>query len=477
MKRVLTLMLFTVWTFVGMPGVWCYADDAPRGVAVTFEKAVHFTRADGTSVLVDAGAYRAEIKESFIRLTPEKGGADVEIGAQPLSLEMSIQEPMVISLARNSDEHVLVFADPNGVVVGATGSYSGIGTRDLVKINQPIVSPIVTAPQLPGGNVLPGIPRLKSIAVASFANQGALVPFANANVTIVLHNMLGAAGTRIPYRLVPPGSITGQSTCTLTRNPRIAVPDSFQLNQSGEGRISLPGWFTSAGTCAIGLELSLPGKSEPARVVAGPIQVQRPVRYAVTGTARLRNILGVRVSTLLGICEGTSIGPTNYTVGVIENGSDLAYRIRSGPLGTDCQYISKAWVLPDGARLVSAKWESVQEIPPGQGQGKCCVVGSFGQNCIMITRPPVESFNLNRGTAPIVTGDRAESPPYYSVTSSDAQILEDGVILLENSPPRVVTVVKPMWGKLQCTNTAVNDHGVKLILRELVLEGPPGLSF
>ena len=60
----------------------------------------------------------------------------------------------------------------------------------------------------------------------------------------------------------------------------------------------------------------------------------------------------------------------------------------------------------------------------------------------------------------------------YSITSSDQQILQDGVIMLDNQSPRIVTVIKPMWGKLQCTNTGFNDHGVKLVLRELVLGGP-----
>lgn len=476
MKRVIMLLLLVVvWMFISMPGASSHADDAPPSVPVTLERTVHFAADDGRSIAVEAGAYRAERHGSVVRLTPEKGGPAVDIAVQDLSLDMSIQEPMAVSLARNSDEHLFLFAAPNEGAVAATGTYSGIDTRDLRKLNQPILSPIVTAPRLPGGNVLPGVPRLKSVAVASFANQGALVPFANANVTIVLHNLLGSAGTRVPYRLVSPESITGQSACTFIRNPRIVVPDFLELNQNGEGRISLPGWFTSAGPCAIGLELSLPGQSGPARLVAGPIQVQTPVRYSVTGTSRLKNILGVRVSSSLGICEGTSIGPTNYPVGVVENGNDLAFRIRSGPVGTECQYISKAWVLPDGARLLSAKWETVREIPSGQDQGKCCVVSAFGNNCI--TMPPHVGSNFTRGTAPIVTGDRTESPPYYSVTSSDAQILEDGVILFENSPPRVVTVVKPMWGKLQCTNTLVNDHGVKLVLRELVLEGPPGLSF
>ena len=104
-----------------------------------------------------------------------------------------------------------------------------------------------------------------------------------------------------------------------------------------------------------------------------------------------------------------------------------------------------------------------------------CVVSAFGNNCI--TMPPHVGNNFTRGMAPIVTGELSESPKYYSITSADQQILQDGVIMLDNQSPRIVTVIKPMWGKLQCTNTGFNDHGVKLVLRELVLEGPPGLTF
>ncbi len=39
-------------------------------------------------------------------------------------------------------------------------------------------------------------------------------------------------------------------------------------------------------------------------------------------------------------------------------------------------------------------------------------------------------------------------------------------------------VAKPDGGgQLHCTNTLVIDHGAKLVLRELVLEGPSGLTF
>ncbi len=466
-----SLLLVTV----GLVWVPAQAGDGSP-VTVTFDRPVHFTREDGGAVIVEAATYLVERQDATLRLTPKTGGKAIVLPVEPLPFDMSVQEPAVLSLMRNGDDHLLLYADRDGTVMGTTGTYSGIRTRDLAAVRPSVISPTASVPlQLPGGNILPGVPRLKSVVAASFANGGMLVPFANANASITLYNLPGQAGTRISYRVLPPGSITGQPQCTITRNPRIAVADSFAIDQNGEGRIAVPGWFTTSGSCAIGVELSLPGKSEPVRLVAGPIQVLAPVRYTLSGTSNLRATLGFRATSSLGTCEGTSIGPTNYPVGIVTNGSDLAFRIRSGPIGTECQFISNAWTLPDGVRLVSTTWEQVREIPSGQEQGKCCVVNVFGHNCI--TMPPHVGSNFTRGTAPIVTGQHAEATPYYSVTSSDAQILEDGVVIRENGSPRVVTVVKPMWGKLQCTNTGVNDHGVKLILRELILEGPSGLTF
>ncbi len=468
------VMLLSLLIVCGRAGERCEAGE-PATASVTFERPVHFLHPDGSSVVAEPGTYAVERRDSTLLLKPAKDGGVLVIRVEHIPIEMSVTEPVVMSIVRSTDEHLLIYAELDQVV-GATGSYSGIRSRDTFKVSPSIGLQIVPPKnQLPGGNLLPGVPRVKSVSYASFANQGALVPFANANVTIVMSNFQGPAGTRISYRIVSPGSITGDFVCTMIRNPRIIVGDSFQLDQNGEGRISLPGWFVSSGMCAIGIELTLPIRPEPSRLVAGPIPVQVPLRYTLAGTSNVRSTLGFRISGSLGICDGTSIGPTNYPVGVVESGADFGFHIRSGPLGTECQFTSKPWVLPDGVRLVSTKWEDVQEIPSGQDKGKCCVVNAFGHNCI--TMPPHVSNNFTRGTAPVVTGQRSESPPYYSVSSSDQQILEDGVILLDNQPPRMVTVVKPMWGKLQCTNTLFNDHGVKLILREMVLEGPPGLTF
>src|SRR5262249_37351538 len=153
--------------------------------------------------------------------------------------------------------------------------------------------------------------------------------------------------------------------------------------------------------------------------------------------------------------EGTSIGPTSHSVGVVKRGNDLALRIRSGPLGTDCQFTAKVWRLPEAVRLVSMTWELIKEHPDGQAS-KCCEVDAYQTHCLT----PVLSTTprLDRGTARILPDRRAESEgAYYALTTAANPIqTSDGVTLLdEPSNSRVKTLVKPLWCRLECAVTAI----------------------
>lgn len=461
-------VLLAVWPGLGWSGV--------TPVAVTFDRPVYFVDAGGNPLAVEAGTYVVERIGNRLQLTSSTG-SPIEIQAEPVAFDMPVQEPAVFSVMRNTDDHLLIHVVPEEPVMAASGTYSGVRSRDVASRTRLYaaqqIRPNVT--QFPEGTLLPGGPRIKSVSYSSFAQGGALVPFANVNLTITLTNFTQAIGTRVQYRIVAPATITGQDACTLTRNPRILIPDAFQIDPSREGRITIPGWFSSAGACTVGIEL-LFGKGEPARLVAGPFPVEALQRYRLNQTWNLRNTLAFQISGASGTCEGTSVGPTNHAVGVIESGGDLALRIRSGPLGTECQFTSRTWVLPEGVRLVSTTWERIRELPEGQTQPRCCAVDAYQNHCLT-PAPTSSSFRFDRGTAQILTDARSESPPYYSVTSSDPRILSDNVVLFENTAPRILSLIKPMWCKVECTFTGVNDHGIKLVLREVVLEGPRGLAF
>lgn len=466
MRKHMTLVMVTTLIMYGLAGAGT--------VSVTFDQTVHFAQPNGESVSVEAATYRVERSGETLRLIPEQQETAVVVQAEPLDLNMPVQEPTLLSLTRTTDEHLLIYADPKGDVLGTTGSYSGVRSRLPIPLKQtvapkPLVSDLKQLP-LPGGNVVPGILRLKSVNYTSFAQNNALVPFANINLSIIINNFALRPGTQIPYRIMS----HNVGSCRFVKNPRINVQEAIAIQPNGDLHIAALGWFVGGGSyCEVKVELVLPGKAEPVTLVV-PTPVTPPTRYTLSQTANLKEKLGFRINGTLGVCEGTSsFGAGSHPVGIITSNGDVALRIRSGPLGTECQYISKAWVLPDGVTVASVTWESSREIPLGQTQGKCCAVSAFGGNCM--TMPPHIGLDFTRGTAPIVTGVITDG--YYSVISSDPHILEDGVIIHDNASPRVVTILKPMWGKLQCVNTVLNDHGVQLVLRELVLQGPAGLTF
>lgn len=66
----------------------------------------------------------------------------------------------------------------------------------------------------------------------------------------------------------------------------------------------------------------------------------------------------------------------------------------------------------------------------------------------------------------------------YSITSHNLPILTpDNTLVYDGSSGGLFTFLLPMWTRLQCGNTATNDHGVRLILDTIELQGPPGLKF
>jgi hypothetical protein len=156
-------------------------------------------------------------------------------------------------------------------------------------------------------------------------------------------------------------------------------------------------------------------------------------------------------------------------VGIREKDGNISLVIHGGPIGTDCQFSSRSWRLPAGVVVVSTTWDKSH-------QGSCGNVGPLGggaTNILSTTTP-----NLNRGTAPIVINKVPESPTrYYSLLSADAQVVtSDNVILVEQNRT-LASFLLPMWTRLQCSEALHNEDRIRLTLTEIVLSGPPGLSF
>jgi hypothetical protein len=197
-----------------------------------------------------------------------------------------------------------------------------------------------------------------------------------------------------------------------------------------------------------------------------PLTFAARQQYRVTNTWQLAekwNWFGSGgVTTKMGQCTGTSdFGAGKFTVGRQQSNSDLSFRIRSGPVGTDCIYSNLSSVsLPDGFKLDSADWDvSATE--------KCRVVDEDGSDGAL---PISYTFAEQPWTfAPGLADFRGFSGPLVSGRTT----------LIDSANPtnRLRVILRPTLVHLKCDMTAINDHQVRITLNEVTFSGPPGESF
>ena len=101
---------------------------------VTLDQPVHFTTAEGSDVVLDAGDYEVAAADEWLRVTPSEGQAvdALLLEAQVASHEEALKSPLGISAQGESpDTHHLALLLPDGKRLEAVGSYSGIRSRGL----------------------------------------------------------------------------------------------------------------------------------------------------------------------------------------------------------------------------------------------------------------------------------------------------------------------------------------------------------
>jgi hypothetical protein len=101
---------------------------------VTLDQPVHFTTAEGSDVVLDAGVYDVVAADEWLRVTPSEGQAvdALLLEAQVAKHEEALKAPLGVSAQGESpDTHHLALLLPNGKRVEAVGSYSGIRSRGL----------------------------------------------------------------------------------------------------------------------------------------------------------------------------------------------------------------------------------------------------------------------------------------------------------------------------------------------------------
>ena len=101
---------------------------------VTLDQPVHFTTAEGSNVVLEAGEYEVDAADSWIRVTPSEGQAvdALLLDAQVAKHEEALKTPLGVSAQGESpDTHHLALLLPDGKRLEAVGSYSGIRSRGL----------------------------------------------------------------------------------------------------------------------------------------------------------------------------------------------------------------------------------------------------------------------------------------------------------------------------------------------------------
>ena len=101
---------------------------------VTLDQPVHFTTAEGSDVVLDAGNYDVTATDEWLRITPSEGKAvdALLLEAQVAKHEETLKAPLGVSAQGESpDTHHLALLLPDGTRLEAVGSYSGIRSRGL----------------------------------------------------------------------------------------------------------------------------------------------------------------------------------------------------------------------------------------------------------------------------------------------------------------------------------------------------------
>jgi len=134
---ILSFMMGTLLFFLSLGTPATYAD-----TTITLEQPVHFTTAEGSDVILNAGTYTLEPAQEWIRVTPSDGQSVDALLLEALTgnHEESLTAPLALSAkGEEADTHHLVVLLPGGKRLEAIGSYSGLrsrGTLSLLTIPQ-----------------------------------------------------------------------------------------------------------------------------------------------------------------------------------------------------------------------------------------------------------------------------------------------------------------------------------------------------
>lgn len=268
----------------------------------------------------------------------------------------------------------------------------------------------------------------------------------------------------------------------------------------------------------------------PVTTKANPYFLRTHRRITISNTNVLRDLLQPTVTPVTGVslssCSGVSIGPMgNHSIGVQSRSGDLAFVIRSGPAGTVCKVETSPGRLPEGVRIVSAKFRIDKvgdkcRVPGGSasqaildfaltvnyGFYSVFSVGAYAMltgdiPAFSETGPLTNDFELAKHVLParligtqIIRGRPAPlpGPPQSVITYENMSVhgFEDPYAVPSTRLPGVrhetrirsssalqYDYLEPFVSYLGCGETLINDHEVALVLNSIIADVPEGVRF
>lgn len=111
---------------------------------------------------------------------------------------------------------------------------------------------------------------------------------------------------------------------------------------------------------ASGRPIPLSELDVPTRTQGAPWFLATHRQMVIENTARLKDVgLTAKMfgASLGAVCDGKSWGPAGeHPVGSLELGGDIIFRLRSGPVGNRCGFMTTGGYLNNGARLISIEY-------------------------------------------------------------------------------------------------------------------------
>lgn len=291
--------------------------------------------------------------------------------------------------------------------------------------------------------------------------------------------------------------------CSYRQNDEVIYPATHNVANGAASVLRTASFRTSAASCN-GLRVTMavrfpdsPAFTAPIAVTVPSFTFRAPQVYAFGHTWGLRTFFDFKLNKAhVGSCSGTSGGTAgDHAIGVHESSDDIAFAIRSGPLGTECDYLSVSRRLPDGfalTRLQFAKSEgpntSLTNVQMTEPKRYCRIDGSGGTLPDMFTGKigPVQigtpQFTFDRGAKRLREYEIIGSPgPDLAtfVAEGFQRPLQtpDTVDLVTAQDGHYAVVEMPMFLRLNCVITLSNTEFIRLRLDRAEFVGPPGVAF